>query len=100
MRPPSIEAVRRILRIKFRLGLFEHPYADEAREAERAVGARSTRPPPARSPRARWSCSRIEGDVLPLKAELRSIAVLGPLADDAGRPAQPLARRRPGRATS
>jgi beta-glucosidase len=26
------EAVRRILRIKFRLGLFEHPYADEAAE--------------------------------------------------------------------
>src|SRR5438876_1745962 len=26
------EAVRRILRIKFRLGLFEHPYVDEARE--------------------------------------------------------------------
>src|SRR5437899_1573741 len=26
------EAVRRILRIKFRLGLFEHPYADETRE--------------------------------------------------------------------
>src|ERR1043166_8262133 len=26
------EAVRRILRIKFRLGLFEHPYTDESRE--------------------------------------------------------------------
>src|SRR5207253_1340819 len=26
------EAVRRVLRIKFRLGLFEHPYADESRE--------------------------------------------------------------------
>src|SRR5216683_6378246 len=27
------EAVRRILRIKFRLGLFEHPYSDEAMES-------------------------------------------------------------------
>jgi len=27
------EAVRRTLRVKFGLGLFEHPYADEAREA-------------------------------------------------------------------
>ncbi|MGH9842257.1 MAG: hypothetical protein ACREEM_26195 [Blastocatellia bacterium] len=26
------EAVRRVLRIKFRLGLFEKPYTDEARE--------------------------------------------------------------------
>jgi len=28
------ESVRRVLRVKFALGLFEHPYADEAREAE------------------------------------------------------------------
>jgi len=46
------EAVRRILRIKFRLGLFDHPYTDESRErpvifsqsniaASRAVAARS-----------------------------------------------------------
>src|SRR3989475_4674654 len=27
------EAVRRVLRVKFALGLFEHPYADETREA-------------------------------------------------------------------
>src|SRR6267142_4138614 len=30
--PTIDEAVRRILRIKFRLGLFDHPYTDEARE--------------------------------------------------------------------
>ena len=29
------EAVKRILRVKFRLGLFEHPYADEAARAKR-----------------------------------------------------------------
>jgi len=33
------EAVRRILRIKFRLGLFEHPYTDEAREKTSLVTA-------------------------------------------------------------
>src|SRR2546429_9855233 len=27
------EAVRRVLRVKFGLGLFDHPYADETREA-------------------------------------------------------------------
>ena len=43
------EAVRRILRIKFRLGLFEHPYADEAREAERASAPGA----PGRRPRGR-----------------------------------------------
>jgi beta-glucosidase len=46
------EAVRRVLRVKFRAGLFDHPYADEAREgavllsrenmaAARTVAARS-----------------------------------------------------------
>src|SRR5437868_3276455 len=35
------EAVRRILRVKFRLGLFEHPYADEAREASAIFNAQN-----------------------------------------------------------
>ena len=34
------EAVRRVLRLKFALGLFEHPYADEAHEAEAMLRAR------------------------------------------------------------
>ena len=29
-----LDAVRRILRVKFRAGLFEHPYADEAKTEE------------------------------------------------------------------
>jgi beta-glucosidase len=48
--PEINEAVRRILRIKFRLGLFDHPYADESRErsvilspGNRAAGARNCR---------------------------------------------------------
>jgi beta-glucosidase len=74
------EAVRRILRIKFRLGLFEHPYTDEAREssvifntqnlaAAREVAARSV------------VLLKNERDVLPLNKDVRSIAVIGPLGD-------------------
>ncbi|MGI8733875.1 MAG: glycoside hydrolase family 3 N-terminal domain-containing protein [Pyrinomonadaceae bacterium] len=74
------EAVRRILRIKFRLGLFEKPYADETRErnsvfipehlkAAREVSARSL------------VLLKNEGNVLPLSKTLKSIAVVGPLAD-------------------
>jgi len=37
------EAVRRVLRVKFGLGLFEHPYADEARESERDGSAGESR---------------------------------------------------------
>ncbi len=74
------EAVRRILRIKFRLGLFETPYADEARErnsifipehliAAREVSARSL------------VLLKNEGGVLPLSKTLKAIAIVGPLAD-------------------
>lgn len=74
------EAVRRILRIKFRLGLFEKPYADEARESnstfipEHLAAARHTA---ARS----LVLLKNEGDVLPLSKSLKAIAVVGPLGD-------------------
>ncbi|MGI8655755.1 MAG: beta-glucosidase BglX [Pyrinomonadaceae bacterium] len=74
------EAVRRILRIKFRLGLFEKPYADEAREnrviasaenisAAREVAGRSL------------VLLKNEREALPLSKTVRSVAVIGPLAD-------------------
>ena len=43
------EACRRVLRVKFRLGLFEHPYTDEHR-ARPSCAARSTWRWPGRSP--------------------------------------------------
>ncbi|HEV7377265.1 MAG TPA: glycoside hydrolase family 3 N-terminal domain-containing protein [Pyrinomonadaceae bacterium] len=75
------EAVRRILRIKFRLGLFEHPFADEARErtvilspqnlvAAREIAARS------------MVLLKNERETLPLNKDVKSIALIGPLADD------------------
>jgi beta-glucosidase len=75
------EAVRRILRIKFRLGLFEKPYADEAREsrvissAENIAAARQVA---GRS----LVLLKNEREALPLTKSVRSIAVIGPLADD------------------
>ena len=77
------EAVRRILRIKFRLGLFDNPYADEAREraaifnAENIAAARQIA---ARS----MVLLKNERETLPIKSEGRGemkIAVIGPLAD-------------------
>src|SRR5256886_242889 len=75
------EAVRRILRIKFRLGLFEHPYVDETRE-------RSVILSPANVAAARELATRSmvllknERDTLPLSRGTKSIALIGPLADD------------------
>ena len=75
------EAVRRILRIKFRLGLFDHPYTDEAAEPNSLL-----RPESIRLAREIAGRSMVllknERDVLPLDKNIGSIAVIGPLADD------------------
>jgi beta-glucosidase len=74
------EAVRPLLAVKFRLGLFEHPYSDEAR-AKAVLGA------PEHLQEARLAAQRSlvllrnEGGLLPLKKTLSSVAVIGPLAD-------------------
>lgn len=75
------EAVRRILRIKMRLGLFEHPYADEARERSVIFSQQNqaaTREIAARS----MVLLKNERETLPLNKNVKSIALIGPLADD------------------
>lgn len=75
------EAVRRILRIKFRLGLFDDPYTDEAREPNSLL-----RPESRRLAREIAGRSMVllknNRDALPLNKNIGSIAVIGPLADD------------------
>ena len=75
------EAVRRVLRLKFRLGLFEQPFADEASEAGALLTAASLAT--ARTVASRsLVLLRNENDLLPIKPTVRSIAVIGPFADD------------------
>jgi beta-glucosidase len=75
------EAVRRILRVKFRAGLFDKPYVDESREASVTLSAENLRA--AREVAARsLVLLKNDGDSLPLRKDLRSVAVIGPLADD------------------
>jgi beta-glucosidase len=73
------EAVRRVLRAKFALGLFEQPYVDAGRAtsladtAEHHDLARTI---------ARKSIVLLKNDgVLPLAEEFRTVAVIGPNAD-------------------
>ena len=75
------QAVRRILRIKFRLGLFDHPYVDETREAVSLLTADNRA---AAREIAGRSMVLLKNDreTLPLSKSIRSIAVIGPLADD------------------
>ena len=76
------DAVRRILRIKFRAGLFEHPYAPvEPDEAE----AEMLKPDAVAAARNAASRSMVllrnEGGILPLDPAKKT-AVIGPLADN------------------
>jgi beta-glucosidase len=75
------EAVRRILRIKFRLGLFDKPYTDENREGTvilSAANVSAAREVAAKS----MVLLKNERSTLPLSKTAKSIAVIGPLADD------------------
>ncbi len=73
-------AVRRVLELKFRLGLFEHPYADPAL-AERVVHSKDHQQLALRAAREGIVLLRNENNLLPLKKGLKSIAVIGPNAD-------------------
>jgi len=78
------EAVRRILRVKFQLGLFENPYADPER-AKRVVKCREHFEAALEIARKCIVLAKNEG-ALPLSKGLRRIAVIGPLADDRDAP--------------
>jgi beta-glucosidase len=74
------EAVRRILRVKFRLGLFDQPFVDE--KLERTAIFNSVSVAAARQIAARsMVLLKNDHDVLPLDKNVRSIALVGPLAD-------------------
>jgi len=82
--PESVlnEAVRRVLTVKFEKGLFDHPYTDESRwetaflRPDALALAREA---------AAQSCVLLKNDgaALPLSKQAKSIALIGPLADDA-----------------
>ena len=77
------EAVRRVLRVKFALGLFERPYARPGGEVTAAVPAHRGLARQA----AEQSIILLKNDgapaVLPLGQGLKRIALIGPLADAA-----------------
>jgi beta-glucosidase len=74
------EAVRRILAVKVRLGLFEQPYADEARVAS-VLGDPQHRAEARLAAQRSMVLLRNEGHALPLSKATKSLAVIGPLAD-------------------
>ena len=81
------DAVRRILTIKFRLGLFDDPYryCDADRE-ERVISSRQHLDAARDVARRSIVLLKNEGDLLPLDRAAGSIAVIGPLAADTDTP--------------
>ncbi|NID06062.1 beta-glucosidase [Luteibacter jiangsuensis] len=79
------EAVRRVLRVKFALGLFERPYA-QGTEVTKAVDA--NRPLARRAAEESFVLLKNGGGgtpaVLPLDGRVKKLALIGPLADAAG----------------
>lgn len=75
------DAVRRILRVKYRAGLFDHPYVDVSRASDPASYGK-----PADLAKSRWAASRSmvllknSGTPLPLDPS-KSTALIGPFAE-------------------
>ncbi|MGD1118724.1 MAG: glycoside hydrolase family 3 N-terminal domain-containing protein [Dehalococcoidales bacterium] len=72
-------AVTRVLSLKFRLGLFENTYADPA-GIVKATDTAADRKLALEAARKSIVLLKNEGNLLPLKKNLRSIAVIGPSA--------------------
>jgi beta-glucosidase len=73
-------SVRRILRIKYLLGLFDNPYADIER-AVRESNTKESRELALQAAREGIVLLKNEKNLLPLNKNIKSIAVIGPNAD-------------------
>src|SRR5579859_3836721 len=80
------EAVRHVLRVKFALGLFDHPYANETKESQAAMKPESVA---LARDAAEQSLVLLKNDpvsgasLLPLSDASKTVALIGPLTDDA-----------------
>jgi len=75
------DAVRRILTIKFRMGLFDRPYTDTSLATE-VVQCKEYIEATRDFARRSMVLLKNENGVLPLKKDLKIVVVIGPLADE------------------
>jgi beta-glucosidase len=76
------DAVRRILTVKYEMGLFDHPFSDESLLTE--VGSEAHRALAREAVSKSLVLLKNDDDALPLSKETPSINVAGPGADDIG----------------
>ncbi len=74
--------VRDVLRVKFLLGLFDHPYVKDANESERIVNSPENQAVASRAARESIVLLKNDKNILPLDKNIHSIAVIGPTADN------------------
>jgi beta-glucosidase len=75
------DAVKRILRVKFRLGLFENPYADPQKASAVTLTTENLKAARQGAQKA-MVLLKNQGPLLPLSKDIRSLALIGPFADD------------------
>ena len=76
------DRVRDVLRVKFLLGLFDHPYVEDAAHTASIVNSAEHQQVALRAARESIVLLKNAHNVLPLSKEIKSIAVIGPNADD------------------
>ena len=76
------DRVRDVLRVKFLVGVFDSPYIKDAETTERLVNSPEHQRVALRAARESIVLLKNEKDILPLSKEIRSIAVIGPNADN------------------
>jgi beta-glucosidase len=74
-------SVRRVLRVKYLLGLFDRPFTDPKRQ-QRTILAREHLDTALQEAREAIVLLKNEGGLLPLRKDLARVAVIGPLADN------------------
>jgi beta-glucosidase len=84
--PESVvdEAARRVLRVKFALGLFDHPYTPESPSYDATRERRAAARKVADETLVLLKNDAVEGvgTLLPLTAKAKKVALIGPLADN------------------
>jgi beta-glucosidase len=76
------DRVRDVLRVKFLVGIFDRPYVTDPDATERIVNSAEHQKVALRAARESIVLLKNENNVLPLSKEIKSIAVVGPNADD------------------
>ncbi len=79
------EAVRRVLRVKYALGLFEHPYTDSGLEARAAAREPAAEKLAVECAEKSVVLAKNDG-TLPIRQDVKRVALVGPMAVDRSEP--------------